>query len=69
MGVTVSSDELQSIMDDIDVDKSGYIEFNEFATLSARYRYLNKEQINIMKIVDEYKTFITKLFDAMKQPN
>ena len=58
MGVKVSSDELQSIMDDIDVDKSGYIEFNEFATLSARYRYLNKEQINI-----------TKLFDAMKQPN
>ena len=51
MGVKVSSDELQSIMDDIDVDKSGYIEFNEFATLSARYRYLNKEQINIKKIV------------------
>merc|ERR1719342_669086 len=37
MGVKVSSDELQSIMDDIDVDKSGYIEFNEFATLSARF--------------------------------
>ena len=37
MGVRVSSEELQAIMEDLDVDKSGQLEFEEFVILSARY--------------------------------
>ena len=37
MGVKVSSDELQAIMDDVDLDKSGQLEFDEFVILSARF--------------------------------
>ena len=37
MGVKVSSDELQAIMDDVDLDKSGQLEFEEFVILSARF--------------------------------
>ena len=36
MGVRVSSEELQAIMEDLDVDKSGQLEFEEFVILSAR---------------------------------
>ena len=36
MGVRVSGEELAAIMDDIDVDKSGQLEFGEFVILSAR---------------------------------
>ena len=38
MGVRVSSEELKSIMEDLDVDNSGKLEFNEFVILSARFR-------------------------------
>ena len=37
MGVRVSGEELAAIMDDIDVDKSGQLEFEEFVILSARF--------------------------------
>ena len=36
MGVKVSSEELKAIMDDLDVDNSGRLEFDEFVILSAR---------------------------------
>ena len=36
MGVRVSGEELAAIMDDIDVDKSGQLEFEKFVILSAR---------------------------------
>ena len=39
MGVRVSGEELAAIMDDIDVDKSGQLEFGEFVILSARLSY------------------------------
>ena len=41
MGVRVSSEELQAIMEDIDVDKSGQLEFEEFVILSARLSYMS----------------------------
>ena len=41
MGVRVSSEELKSIMEDLDVDNSGKLEFNEFVILSARFRKVN----------------------------
>ena len=34
----MSSEELKSIMEDLDVDNSGKLEFNEFVILSARFR-------------------------------
>ena len=47
MGVKVSSDELQAIMDDVDLDKSGQLEFDEFVILSARlYKLYQKYPFN-----------------------
>ena len=44
MGVRVSGEELAAIMDDIDVDKSGQLEFEEFVILSARFlQYWDKQ--------------------------
>ena len=39
MGVKVSSEELKAIMDDLDVDNSGRLEFDEFVILSARQEF------------------------------
>ena len=47
MGVRVSGEELAAIMDDIDVDKSGQLEFEEFVILSARFFYFG-DTINVM---------------------
>ena len=44
MGVRVSGEELAAIMDDIDVDKSGQLEFEEFVILSARLFYTKRNQ-------------------------
>ena len=38
----VSGEELAAIMDDIDVDKSGQLEFEEFVILSARFTYVDE---------------------------
>ena len=37
----MSSEELKAIMEDLDVDNSGKLEFNEFVILSARFRKVN----------------------------
>ena len=51
MGVRVSGEELAAIMDDIDVDKSGQLEFEEFVILSARYLRLRHLKILICNIL------------------
>ena len=46
MGVRVSGEELAAIMEDIDVDKSGQLEFEEFVILSARFlQYLETQRL------------------------
>ena len=47
MGVRVSGEELAAIMDDIDVDKSGQLEFEEFVILSARFTCVDETIYNL----------------------
>ena len=53
MGVRVSGEELAAIMDDIDVDKSGQLEFEEFVILSARLFY-TKRNLKLLKNIIFY---------------
>ena len=46
----VSGEELAAIMDDIDVDKSGQLEFEEFVILSARLTFIIQLRIKNLSL-------------------